>query len=207
VTVSSFSAPASAPQKGSSIHLDTLDGRLLHAVTAVDPAHGTATALWTAHAVAGGAGAESRWYEVNVASHSLFQSGKATSTSLFVFNPGIAPDRAVGATTSKFGSDMVMGFTTSSSTTFAADQMVSKIGTGAQSGFVLVHQSPGADQGFDCQQLGICRWGDYPGASPDPGASQTATTGRVWLVQMWSKGGGVNNGAAEWGTWGWQAAP
>lgn len=206
VTVASFNAPASAPQKGGSTNIDTLDGRLLHAVTAIDPAH-NAVALWTAHSVSGGAGAESRWYEVNVASHSLFQSGKATSSSLFVFNPAIAPDRVVSGTHTAFGSDMVMGFTTSSSAAFPADQMVSKIGTAAQSGFVLVKQSPGADQGFDCLQLGICRWGDYSGATPDPGSSLTGTHGHVWLANMWSKGGGANGSAAEWGTWVWQAAP
>jgi hypothetical protein len=206
VAVASFNAPASAPQRGSTFNLDTLDGRLLHAVTAVDPAH-NATALWTAHSVAGGAGAESRWYEVNLAGSSLFQSGRATSSSLFVFNPAIAPDRAVTATRAAFGSDMVMGFTTSSAGAFPADQMVSKVGAGAQSGFVLVKQSPGADQGFDCVQLGICRWGDYSGATPDPGSSLTAARGHVWLVNMWAKGGGVNPAAAEWGTWVWQAAP
>jgi hypothetical protein len=58
-----------------------------------------------------------------------------------------------------------------------------------------------------CIELGICRWGDYSGASPDPGASQTGTEGHVWLTQMWSKGGGPNAGAAEWGTWNWQATP
>jgi hypothetical protein len=124
-----------------------------------------------------------------------------------VFNPAIAPDRAVTATRAAFGSDMVMGFTTSSAGAFPADQMVSKVGAGAQSAFVLVKQSPGADQGFDCVQLGICRWGDYSGATPDPGSSLTAARGHVWLVNMWAKGGGVNAAAAEWGTWVWQAAP
>jgi len=28
-----------------------------------------------------------------------------------------------------------------------------------------VHQSPGADQGFDCVELQRCRWGDYGVAS------------------------------------------
>jgi len=80
VTVSSYNVPPNAPQSGSSFQLDTLDGRLMHAVTAVDPLRGGGTALWTSNSVAGGAGAQVRWYEINVASSSLFQSGTATSS-------------------------------------------------------------------------------------------------------------------------------
>lgn len=207
VAVASFSSPPSAPQSGTNFPIDTLDGRTLHAVTANDPAHANGTALWTAQAVRGGAGAEVRWYEVNVAGSNLFQSGKATSSSLFVYNGTISPDRAVNGTSAHFGSNMVLNFTTSSRTAFAADQMVSKIGANAQSGFVLVHQSPGNDQGFDCVQLNICRWGDYSGATPDPAASPTGTSGRVWSTQMFSTGGGVTSAAAEWSTWVWGATP
>lgn len=206
VAVSSYNTPPNASQAGTAFQLDTLDGRLMHSVVATDPLKG-GTALWTANAVSGGAGSQVRWYEINVAAHSLFQSG-TVSSSLNVFNPAISPDRAVvTGGTSAFGSDMVLGVTTSSSSANPADQMVSKIGSGAQSGLALVHASPGNDQGFDCIQLGFCRWGDYSGATPDPAASQTNPTGRVWLTQMFSTGGGVNPNAAEWGTWNWEATP
>lgn len=207
VPVSSYNVPPSAPQPGTSFRLDTLDGRLMHAVVATDPLRG-GTALWTANSVAGGAGAQVRWYEINVASHSLFQSGTVSNNSLYVFNPAISSDRSVvTGGTSAFGSDMVLGVTTSSSSANAADQMVSKIANSAQSALVSVHASPGTDQGFDCIQLGTCRWGDYSGATPDPAASHTNATGRVWLTQMYSTGGGRNPNAAEWGTWNWEAAP
>lgn len=206
VAVAAFNVPPNAPQLGSGFQLDTLDGRLLHAVSAIDPARGL-LALWTAHAVAGGAGAQSRWYEINVAGNNLFQAGVATNAALFVFNPAISPDRTVQPAGAAFGSNMVLGFTTSSGGAFPAIQMVSKVGAGAQSAFVLVKASAGADQGFDCVQLGFCRWGDYSGASPDPAANRAGARGDVWLVNMWSKGGGVNGGAAEWGTWNWQAVP
>jgi hypothetical protein len=179
----------------------------MHAVTAVDPLRG-GTALWTANSVAGGAGAEVHWYEINVASSSVYQSGTTTSGSLYVFNPAVSPDRAVvSGGSAAFGADMVLGFTTSSSSAFAADQMISKVGNAAQSGFVLVHASSGNDQGFDCLQLGFCRWGDYSGATPDPAASQSGATGRVWLTQMYSTGGGLSSSHAEWGTWNWAATP
>jgi hypothetical protein len=207
VPVSSYNVPPNAPQSGSVFSLDTLDGRTMHAVTAVDPLRG-GTALWTAHSVAGGAGAQVRWYEINVAASGLYQSGTATSSSLYVFNPAVSPDRAVvSGGSAAFGADMVLGFTTSSSSTFAADRMISKIGNATQSGFVLVHSSPGNDQGFDCLQLSFCRWGDYSGATPDPAASQSGATGRVWLTQMYSTGGGQTTSHAEWGTWNWDATP
>src|SRR5205809_6129734 len=57
VPVSPYSVPASAVQKGSSATIDTLDSRLKHAVAGFDPRLGT-TAIWTSHAVFGGAGSE-----------------------------------------------------------------------------------------------------------------------------------------------------
>ncbi len=207
VPVAMYSPPSPAPQMGSVHTIDTLDGRLTHAVAAVDPAHGAATALWTSHAVFGGAGSEERWYEIDVAQHALFQSGVATSATLYVFNGGVAPDRVVrGNTTRAFGSNMVMGFTTSSAASFPAIQMVSKVGVNPQSSFVLVKQSPGADDGFDCFELQRCRWGDYSGATPDPAASPTASTGKVWLSNMWASGQ-IDPLNATWRTWNWGATP
>ena len=54
--------------------------------------------------------------------------------------------------------------------------MVSKVGSGAQSGFVLVKQSTKSDKGFTCSP---CRWGDYGGATPDPAASLSGAQGEV----------------------------
>ena len=206
VPVAQYSPPSPAPQMGSAHTIDTLDGRLTHAVAAVDPAHGGATALWTSHAVFGGGGSEERWYEIDVANHALFQSGAATDPNLFVFDGGVSPDRAVKARSHAFGSNMVMGFTTSSASTFPAIQMVSKIGAGPQSAFVLVQQSPGPDDGFDCFVLQRCRWGDYSGATPDPAVRPTATTGKVWLSNMWASGA-VDPINATWRTWNWGATP
>jgi hypothetical protein len=189
--------------------LDTLDGRLTNAISALDPSRANATALWTQHAVFGGAGSEVRWYEIDPENAALFQIGRATDPNLFVFNGGVSPDRLVkGRKLSRrfFGQNMVMGFSTSSTTTFPAVQMVSKVGTAAQSPFVMVHASPGPDEGFDCFQLGKCRWGDYAGAAPDPGAPSTGSTGKVWLSNMWANG--VTDPLnATWRTWNWGATP
>src|SRR5262249_33930690 len=155
------------PQKGTTKVLDTLDGRLEHAVSGIDPSHHDKLAIWTAHAVMGGAGAQVNWYEINpvpVVTPSLFQSGTVSDANLYVFNGAASPDRACNLTTCAHGDAMVMGFTTSSSTAFPAIQMVSKIGAGVQSAFVLVKQSS-TFGGVVCITGIGCRWGDYGGAT------------------------------------------
>jgi hypothetical protein len=209
VPTAAYSPPAPAPQMNGVHPIDTLDGRLTHAVSAIDPNHGNSVAVWTGHTIFGGAGAEFRWYEIDVANSALFQSGDITDTNLYVFNGAIAPDRAVkGVPLSKryFGGNMVTGFTTSSTTAFPAVQMVSKIGTNPTSAFVLLKQSPGPDEGFDCWELGKCRWGDYGGAFPDAFAPSNGSVGKVWLSNMWATG--VSDPlAATWRTWNWGATP
>ncbi len=206
VAVPSYTCPPNAPQGGAHL-IDTLDGRLLNAMSGADPDHGGALALWTAHAVFGGAGSESRWYEIDVANATLFQMGTITNPNLYVFNPGVSSDRAAGGTVHVFGNSMVAGFTTSGVSAFPAVQMVSKIGANPQSAFVLVKQSPGPDEGFDCFQLGFCRWGDYAGASPEPlPPTFIQPTGKVWLTNEWDNGL-TNPSAATWRTWNWRATP
>jgi hypothetical protein len=212
VTVPFYSPPPPAPDGGAH-PIDTLDGRLTHAVAAVDPARGNGNeiALWTGHTIAGGAGAEFRWYEIDVANAGLFQSGDVTDPVLYVYNGGISPDRIVPTVIptvrQPYGMNMVIGFTTSSSSNFPAVQMVSKIGSNPVSAFVKLKQSPGADEGFDCFELGRCRWGDYAGALPDPiRPGPGAPTGKVWLSNMWVTGD-VDPFAATWRTWNWGALP
>jgi hypothetical protein len=209
VSVPAYSPPAPALQKNGIHPIDTLDGRLTHAVSAIDPNHGSSVSVWTGHTIFGGAGAEFRWYEIDVANHALFQSGDITDPSLFVFNGAIAPDRAVkGNPLSKryFGGNMVTGFTTSGVSAFPAVQMVSKIGANPTSAFVLLVQSPGPDEGFDCFELGKCRWGDYGGAFPDSSAPSNGSVGKVWLSNMWADGD-TDPLAATWRTWNWGATP
>ena len=207
VAVASYSVPANAPQPGGGRVVDTLDGRLEHAVVAFDPAAGT-TAVWTAHAVFGGAGSEERWYEIDPAGASLIQSGRATSSSFYVWNGAVSPDRADDGVTAAFGSNMVMGFNTSSSNAYPAIQMVSKRRGSAQSSFVMLHQSPGKNDDFTCYSPygPPCRWGDYSGAMPDPAADQSGTAGRVWLSGEWNVASTDASGT-DWRTWNWAAMP
>jgi hypothetical protein len=201
VPVTAYKVPAAAPQPGTSFNLDTQDARLTQAVSAVDPAHGSATALWTQHTVFGGAGAQVRWYEIKPATHSLIQHGTITSSSLFTFNGAISPDRRVNGTSKKFGGDMVINVNQSSASALAAIKVASKVGASAISALKLVATSAAADTGFDCmtaESPNLCRWGDYAGASPDPAAPTTGTKGQVWGTSMLSAPGGASS--ADWTT-------
>ena len=196
VTVSGFSLPPNAPQAGSSFVLDTLDGRLEAAVAATDPAHGNVTAVWTAHAVAGGGGSEERWYEIDPAAGTLVQQqGSVSDANLSIWNGAISPDRGGGTT----GGRMAMSVSTSSSATDPAIQFVTKNGDGAQSALTKLVQSTGPNVDFSCSSTAPCRWGDYSGAAPDPNPGST-TLGRVWLGNQYNVAGGSTSGTA-WRTW------
>ena len=202
VSVTAYKVPASAPQPGTAFTLDTLDARPTQAVTAVDPKHGSVTALWTQHTVFGGAGAQVRWYEINPATHALIQHGTISSTSLFTFNGAISPDRRVNGSTAKFGGDMVIAVNQSSTSALPALRVASKVGTNAISGLQLMATSNAADTGFDCTvntTPNLCRWGDYAGASADPASPTTGTTGAVWGSSMLAASGGSSS-SAGWTT-------
>ena len=174
ITVGSYQSPPSAPQRSTSRTLDTLDGRITHAVSGVDPNVG-ATTVWVSHTVLGGAGSKINWYEVNTATGALAQSGSVSSQSLYLLNAGISNDRTCTATTCAHGGAMVLGFTTTSGSTRPTIQMVSKVGSAAVSGFTSIHASTTTDRNFSCSP---CRWGDYGGATPDPAASLSARPAR-----------------------------
>ncbi|HEX9094025.1 MAG TPA: hypothetical protein VF902_08580, partial [Coriobacteriia bacterium] len=208
ITVAAYQMPANAPQRDTTQLLDTMDTRLTHAVAGYDPRIGS-TAIWTAHTVFGGAGAEGRWYEIGTGgAPQLSQSGRVSDAELYVFNGAISPDRAAddaSGATATTGRNMVMGFNTSSPNTFAALQMVSQRGNGTQSGFVLVRQSLGPNVDFSCGSSipDVCRWGDYAGATPDPLSSMG---GQVWLSGEWNNP--MTDGATPtWQTWNWSARP
>jgi hypothetical protein len=184
--VGSYSMPASAVQKGSTYLLDTIDGRFEAAVAATDPGHGNVMALWTAHAVFGGPGAEERWYELNPVSGAVLQQGVAGDPTLYTWNGAISPDRANGA----LGDSMAMSVSTSSSATYPAMQIVWKKGTNAQSTMKPLVQANAPNVDFSCSSTAACRWGDYSGASPDP-----AGGGLIWLANQYNLTGGTSTTA------------
>jgi hypothetical protein len=217
VPVSSYRIPPNAPEAGISALLDTGDGRLNWAVSAVDPAHGGVAAIWTVHTVAGGAGSAIRWYEIEPTGPSLLQAGVVSDPTLFAFNGAIAPDRLVlpavppAAPVAAFGDTMVLGFDTSSEATDETIYMVDKTAADPQSAWTFVVQSSGPNVDSSCfagKRLSSCRWGDFMSAAPDPGADPTQLHGAVWLTSMWNVAtrGGKKLKRTDWRTWNWEAA-
>jgi hypothetical protein len=192
VNVPAYSWPAQAPQAGQlpdgspAPPLET-KGYLTQAYSAFDPRLGHQD-IWTAHGVAGGAGAAVRWYEINPVSAMVDQVGTIADPNLYVFNGTVAPDRLVNGTTRVFGSNMVMTFSTSSATTYPAIGIVSKRGTNPQSAISVIKASSVPNIDGNCFQTtrSACRWGDYSGTSPDPGASAANSAGQVWITNQWS---------------------
>ncbi len=201
VTVPSYTVPPNIPQKGSTHRIDSSDARNTQAQAGLDPGHGNKLAIWTQHTVKGGAGAEVRWYEINPATHSVLQKGKATSPSLFEFNGAIAPNRRVQGATKSGGNAMVMNFNTSSTRAFPSIKMASKVGARAQSGQVAVRNGTKPLGGFDCN-FNPCRWGDYAAATPDP-----STANRIWNVSQYGLGSAGTAGPATSRTWNFIAKP
>jgi hypothetical protein len=211
--VAAYSVPPDAPQGGVTTSgdpappLNTLSGKLTQAFSGTDPRF-SHTEIWTAHTVAGGAGSVVRWYEIDPNGLNLDQSGTVASKSLYVFNGTVAPDRLVRGAKAKFGRNLVVGFNTSSQSTFSGIRMVSKLGSNPQSSKVLLKQSSGPNLDSTCfnpNRYG-CRWGDYSGASPDPGAALTATSGRVWLSNQWNLAS-IDDSSVDWRTLNWSATP
>jgi hypothetical protein len=199
-----YSIPPDAPQKDiGAPSLDTMDGRFTAAVAAIDPVNNNSNiALWTAHAVYGGARSEVRWYEIDPNVAALVQSGKVSDSSLFVFNGTVSPDR--NGFTHAFGGGMVGNVNTSSSSDYPAIQFVTKKGGNAQSLMTKVVQSTASDIDPSCFDTGTCRWGDYSGASPDP--NKNATTGKVWLTNQYVVPSTDVN-STNWRTWVYGVTP
>jgi hypothetical protein len=192
LTVASYNLPPTAPQPGT-----TTDGQpapdlqtrvyFSGAYTAYDPRLGHDD-IWTSDTIAGGAGAEVRWYEIDPTAPHVDQYGDISDTDLYVYNSSIAPDRLVNGSVAKFGSDAVINVNTSSSTAFTAIQTTSTVDGGPTGPLTVVKQSLGPNIDFSCFEpnQGYCRWGDISGASPDPGGSPSAKEGRVWASNQWN---------------------
>ncbi len=207
VSVPAYSVPANVPQPSPApMPLDTLDGRFWTAVEAVDPARGSnALAVWAAHTVFGGAGAEVRWYEINPTPSPPvpYDSGSQSSSSVFVFNQAIAPDRRVSGAGRQYGDAMVLAFNTGSATQPVDVEMVSKTAGSPPSAPVVVKTSSGPISDGACgdpEHPGVCRWGDYSAASPDPSSDTSQSHGVVWFSNAFAASTHAH-------TWNWSARP
>src|SRR5947207_4969865 len=98
ITVPSFAPPATnAPQKSTSNQVSTLDGRLEHAVSYIDPTLGKPVVLTGHNVNSTGNRTEFRWYKISVfrpTAPFLADSGTVSDPSLYVFNGAASSDRA-----------------------------------------------------------------------------------------------------------------
>jgi len=206
LTVNTYTVPANVPQPGTNIFkLDTGDARLTQAVAHVDPDSISPDpdlqdfpqwAVWTQHTIAGPGGrAVVRWYEIvnrfgeiGLPRRFIRQEGEVQSDTDFVFNGAISP--------SSRGNDAVINYNRASSTLSPIVGAQSR-----QSGTPLNTMDPGEitlaasvdlDLDFSCNF--ICRWGDYPGAAPDP-----VFPGVVWGTNQFN-GPADPDGHASWQT-------
>jgi hypothetical protein len=184
------------------------DARLEEVVGAIDPSRAGKFALWTDHTVAGGAGSEMRWYEIDPSTDGLLQSGRVQRSTLWAYDGTASPDRLVIGSTHKFGDSMVLTFNTSSSSTHVKIWVASKIDSAAQSAPVLVKGSTAPYPSSDCASAGsACRWGDYSGEAPDPTASPTGSHGVVWGANEWNVANPNPTTGMAWRTWILTASP
>jgi PKD repeat protein len=174
VPVTSFTAPPLSPgvaQPGTSDTIDPLDGRLTQAVAASDPGQGGAEAVWTQHTIANGPNStQVAWYELVPATMTLIQSGRITGSSAFAFNGAIAPTRNGGAVIDYNTGDSTHNVDVEAQSRSPGDAL------GMMSSPIPLAVSSAVDSDFSCPSQpfggqhgsGLCRWGDYAGASVDP---------------------------------------
>ncbi|HEU4978544.1 MAG TPA: PKD domain-containing protein [Solirubrobacteraceae bacterium] len=193
IPVGSFAVPAPVPQPGTSFQIDSSDARLDQVVARFDPSAG-AEALWAQHAIAGTGGRSVvRWYEVVPSSvgTGALQQGTVSDPSLFVFNAAISPDAS--------GRNAALFSNTGSATQLVAWRVQTHRGGDPPSTFgppLTLATSAARDEDFSCTNRTPCRWGDYPGATPDPVAGSGTL---VWGTGMLN-GPLPGNGDPQWTT-------
>lgn len=188
-------------QPGTANTLDALDGRLTQAVQLADPMASGAAAVWTQHTTGVSSAPDARtfvtWYELlpglcgagTCPAGAKRQEGVVGDSSLSVFNAAISPDSR--------GRNAVINFNTGSGTSLvsiAAQGRLESDPLNTMTGTLTLGSSVVTDSDFSCAPpFGPpCRWGDYPGASPDPVA-----TDAVWGTNMLN-GSVKPGGAPSW---------
>jgi hypothetical protein len=180
--VTPFAAPGQAPQPGTTNVLDTLTGPLVHAVARGDPAAADREVVWTAHAIDGPGGRSVvRWYELIPEVLTVRQEGTISDPTAFLFNAAVSP--------AGNGRDAVIVYSASGPALLPAIRVSAHRGDkpAGSVGFPLtIFGSAAPFDDFTCTGIfEACRWGDYPGASPDP---LPANSDVVWGTNMYSAG-------------------
>lgn len=168
VDVGAYGSPPNADQPGSSSVIDTIGSRLMNA----DYDDGS---LWTAHAVAaagddGSPVAAIRWYEIDVASRSLVQTGTYGESGRSYFMPTVGADDGTA----------VIAHNVSGPDTYPRMEVAGRTAghtEGELEASVVVQEG---ESPYDALAGPVERWGDYNGVSVDP------STGSFWTVSQYS---------------------
>lgn len=166
--VDSYVYPLPARQPEPSSLIDTLGTRVMNA----DFNDGS---LWTAHSTAipgedGRSVAAIRWYEIDVASRSIAQSGTFGTPELSTFMPTIGSD----------GDTTVIAHNVSGPDTFPRMDVAGRTADhteGELEDAIVVEEGKSK---YDALPGPVERWGDYNGVSVDP------SSGRFWTVSQYS---------------------
>jgi len=171
VSVSPYSAPPDAPQLGSTLPIDTIDGRLMNAVYYADH-------LWTTHATEHKGASAVRVYRIFTPTSTAVLSTRYDFLGRYYFNPSVT----LGTT----GSKTMLVFNRSSTSEYAGIWYGKLTGSRWS---VPVSLKAGEGPSLLIDSLGRNRWGDYAGSAPDPDG------GNLWMYSQYGKTIG------GWGTW------
>ncbi|MHC4610864.1 MAG: Ig-like domain-containing protein, partial [Planctomycetota bacterium] len=175
VSVPSFSDPPNAPALGSGTPLNTVDDRLMMSAYRDG-------SIWACHTIAAGGRAGCRWYEIDIASMSLVQSGTVADSSLYYFFPAIMVNQA---------GHVVMGFSGSNSSQYAGCYYTGRRATdplGEMAPPEMYKAGTGPQNNVD--GYGRNRWGDYSYTTLDPVDQAT-----FWTIQEYGHDNNI------WGTY------
>jgi len=201
IPIVAYSYPPNVPQKGTTLTgaqapLLQTQTYLTSSIMAYDPRLGHNT-IWTAQTVAGGAGSQVQWYEINPSASVIDQTGTITDSTLNIFNPTISPDRIVIGAKSGFGSSAIINVSTSSNSSYPSIAITSTVNGQLTSPLLTIKQSTGPNIDFSC--VTSCRYGDYSGAVPNPAAPLTGTHGQVFMSNQWNNTS-INDNTPIWQT-------
>lgn len=183
-SVQSTSAPTNSPQPGTSTTIDNGDDRFSANVVQVG------NFLYSVQNITVSGRSAVRWTIADASTFNTVQQGTISDPTLSYFYPSIAVN-AVG--------DVVVGFSGSSSSTFASTYAVAGTSAGGVAGGSLTFGIPvqtkaGTDFYPDT------RWGDYSAATPDP-----ADPGIFWSHQEYAANR-FTLGSTNYGNWATQAS-
>jgi len=174
VSVPSHGFPDDVPALGSTVDLDSVDHRLMNAVY-------RGGSIWTAHCIKFSGRAAARWYEIDVASQNLIQSGTVSDPSLHYFFPTIAVNSR---------GDAVLAFSGADASQYAACYYTGRTAgnpPGEMAPPALLQAGKASYNTID--DLGRNRWGDYSLCSLDPVDELT-----IWTIQEYAEATDI------WGT-------